>query len=154
MAKTVNISSLIYGVNFPTSASYIKDLGVTISRWGGNAVTPYNPFGGFTNAGTNSSLFRMNILCRANGRLIHNSLGNDWYFENRVVDNGQADDWSGWVQAAGSKVLLTIPAYVNPFLVVNRKLRSSVRKQARLGCQGRYVLFISCDGIPWYVKYT
>jgi hypothetical protein len=32
------ISSLIYGVNFPTSASYINLLGVTMSRWGGNAV--------------------------------------------------------------------------------------------------------------------
>ncbi|KAF9564346.1 hypothetical protein CPC08DRAFT_685127 [Agrocybe pediades] len=76
----------VYGVNFPTSASYIQHLGVTISRWGGNAVTAYNPFGGFTNA------------------------GNDWYFENRVIDNGQADDWMGWVHGAGSDSLLTIPA--------------------------------------------
>ncbi|KAF4615500.1 hypothetical protein D9613_002744 [Agrocybe pediades] len=80
------INPLIYGVNFPTSADYIKELGVTISRWGGNAVTAYNPFGGFTNAGA------------------------DWYFENRAVDNGQADDWMGWVQGAGSSSLLTIPA--------------------------------------------
>ncbi|KAF9484656.1 hypothetical protein BDN70DRAFT_825114 [Pholiota conissans] len=80
------INPHIYGVNFPTSASYIQHLGVTISRWGGNAVTAYNPFGGFTNA------------------------GNDWYFENRVIDNGQADDWMGWVGAAGSDNLLTVPA--------------------------------------------
>ncbi|KAF8315612.1 hypothetical protein DL93DRAFT_842355 [Clavulina sp. PMI_390] len=85
-ANTVNISSLIYGINFPANAATIQDLGITISRWGGNAVTAYNPFGGFTNA------------------------GNDWYFENRVIDNGQADDWNGWVQAAGSKVMMTIPA--------------------------------------------
>jgi hypothetical protein len=80
------INPHIYGVNFPTSASYIQHLGVTISRWGGNAVTAYNPFGGFTNA------------------------GNDWYFENRVIDNGDADDWMAWVGAAGSDSLLTIPA--------------------------------------------
>jgi hypothetical protein len=76
----------VYGVNFPTSADYIQKLGVTISRWGGNAVTAYNPFGGFTNA------------------------GNDWYFENRVAENGQADDWIGWTKSAGSKSMVTIPA--------------------------------------------
>ena len=74
----------IYGVNFPTSPDYIEHLGVTISRWGGNAVTAYNPFGGFTNA------------------------GNDWYFENR--DSDSADDWAGWVHGAGSDTLVTIPA--------------------------------------------
>lgn len=74
----------IYGVNFPTSPDYIERLGVTISRWGGNAVTAYNPFGGFTNA------------------------GNDWYFENR--DSDSADDWAGWVHGAGSDTLMTIPA--------------------------------------------
>ncbi|THG98524.1 hypothetical protein EW026_g3685 [Hermanssonia centrifuga] len=85
-SATHSISERIYGVNFPTSASYIQDLGVTISRWGGNAVTAYNPFGDFTNA------------------------GNDWYFENRDSDDGSADDWVGWVSAAGSDTLLTIPA--------------------------------------------
>lgn len=80
------INPHIYGVNFPTSASYLQHLGITISRWGGNAVTAYNPFGDFTNA------------------------GNDWYFENRVNDN--ADDWIAWVQGAGSNTLVTVPAYV------------------------------------------
>ncbi|KAJ7915005.1 glycoside hydrolase family 44-domain-containing protein [Mycena leptocephala] len=79
------ISPFIYGVNFPTSASYIQDLGVTMSRWGGNAVTAYNPAGEFTNAGA------------------------DWFFENRGVDPG-ADDWVGWVHGAGSQSLLTVPA--------------------------------------------
>ncbi|KAF9485099.1 hypothetical protein BDN70DRAFT_708241 [Pholiota conissans] len=78
------INPHIYGVNFPTSASYIQHLGVTISRWGGNAVTAYNPSGDFTNAGS------------------------DWYFENRGSDS--ADDWVGWVGAAGSDSLLTVPA--------------------------------------------
>lgn len=77
------ISPLIYGVNWPTSASYIQQLGVTLSRWGGNAVTAYNPFGDFTNAGS------------------------DWYFENR--DGGNADSWIGWVKDAGSKAMMTIP---------------------------------------------
>lgn len=83
---TTAISPLIYGINFPTDASYIADLGVTLSRWGGNAVTAYNPFGGYTNA------------------------GNDWYFENRNIDGGQADDWIGWVEAAGSQTIVAIPA--------------------------------------------
>ncbi|KAI0821497.1 glycoside hydrolase family 44-domain-containing protein [Irpex lacteus] len=80
------ISPLIYGVNFPTSASYIQHLGVTISRWGGNAVTPFNPFLSVTNA------------------------GNDWYFENRVGDDGPVDDWSAWVQGANSQAMITVPA--------------------------------------------
>ncbi|KAK6967076.1 endoglucanase A [Favolaschia claudopus] len=84
--KNYPISPSIYGVNFPTSASYIQDLGVTMSRWGGNAVTAYNPNGQFTNAGA------------------------DWYFENRVADPPSADDWIGWVHGAGSGSLLTVPA--------------------------------------------
>ncbi|KAG8917515.1 hypothetical protein FRC01_002399 [Tulasnella sp. 417] len=80
------ISPYIYGVNWPTSASYIQHLGVTMSRWGGNAVTPYNPNGDFTNA------------------------GNDWFFENRINDAGKADDWLGWVSGAGSKTIMTVPA--------------------------------------------
>ncbi|TFK72335.1 hypothetical protein BDN72DRAFT_334184 [Pluteus cervinus] len=78
------INPHVYGINFPTDGNYIKNLGVTIARWGGNAVTAYNPFGGFTNA------------------------GNDWYFENRASDS--ADDWVGWVHDAGADSLLTIPS--------------------------------------------
>ncbi|KAK7045800.1 hypothetical protein VNI00_007202 [Paramarasmius palmivorus] len=83
-SATKTINPYIYGVNFPTSADYIKTLGVTISRWGGNAVTAYNPSGDFTNAGA------------------------DWYFENRGSDN--ADEWLAWVHGAGSDTLLTVPA--------------------------------------------
>lgn len=61
------------------------------SRWGGNTATPYNPFGDFTNA------------------------GEDWFFENRANEN--ADDWLGWVNAAGSDTLLAIPAYASSLLV-------------------------------------
>ncbi|KAK7045829.1 hypothetical protein VNI00_007240 [Paramarasmius palmivorus] len=80
------INDDIYGVNFPPNANYIKHLGVTLSRWGGNAVTAYNPFGDFTNA------------------------GNDWFFENRMAENGNADEWVGWVHGAGSSSLLAVPA--------------------------------------------
>src|SRR5690606_11794663 len=59
----------IYGVNWPKNANYIRTLGVTFSRWGGNAVTAYNPFEHFTNAGS------------------------DWFFENR--GNEKSDDWIG-----------------------------------------------------------
>lgn len=82
------ISPLIYGVNFPPSASYVHDLGVTMARWGGNAVTAYNPAGQFTNA------------------------GNDWFFENRVADPPDADAWVGWVKGAGASTLLTVPSCV------------------------------------------
>ena len=85
---TRTISPRVYGVNWPTNAAQINELGVTLSRWGGNAVTAYNPFGDFTNAGS------------------------DWYFENRGSDGGSSDDWVGWVKAAGSDTLLTVPAYV------------------------------------------
>ncbi|KZV87503.1 hypothetical protein EXIGLDRAFT_773572 [Exidia glandulosa HHB12029] len=85
-ANTTPISSAIYGVNFPPSASYLNDLGVTVARWGGNAVTAYNPNGDFTNA------------------------GNDWYFENRIADDGNADTWVGMVKGGGASALLTVPA--------------------------------------------
>ncbi|KAI0790933.1 glycoside hydrolase family 44-domain-containing protein [Abortiporus biennis] len=82
--KTFPINDNVYGVNFPTDADYIKNLGVTAARKGGNAETAYNPFGDFTNA------------------------GNDWYFENRANDN--ADDWVGWVQGADADAILLLPA--------------------------------------------
>ncbi|KAK7688489.1 hypothetical protein QCA50_008027 [Cerrena zonata] len=82
--NTYPINPRVYGVNFPTSASYIQHLGVTISRKGGNAETAYNPFGDFTNA------------------------GNDWYFENRAGDN--ADNWISWVKDANSEAILLLPA--------------------------------------------
>lgn len=84
-SNTIPISPAIYGVNFPTDADYITLLGVTMNRWGGNAVTAYNPDGAFTNA------------------------GNDWYFENRI-STPDADTFLGFVSDAGSKSLFTIPA--------------------------------------------
>jgi hypothetical protein len=49
-------------------------------------MTPYNPFGGFTNAGA------------------------DWFFENRVSDPKDADDWVGWTRGASSQSMVSIPA--------------------------------------------
>ncbi|GJE93305.1 glycoside hydrolase family 44 protein [Phanerochaete sordida] len=86
IGNTKAISDLIYGVNFPTDAPTISTLGVTLSRWGGNAVTAYNPDGLFTNA------------------------GNDWYFENRIASPPDADAWIAMVNSANSKSLLTIPS--------------------------------------------
>ena len=84
LGRTTPISEDIYGMNFPADADYITTLGLTLSRWGGNAVTAYNYEGDFTNA------------------------GNDWYFENRAGDN--ADDWVEMVQSADSEAILLIPA--------------------------------------------
>lgn len=57
------ISPLIYGVNFPPSTSYVTDSGATLVRWGGNASTRYN----WKNFDTNAA--------------------NDWYFQNREMDD-------------------------------------------------------------------
>jgi GPI mannosyltransferase 3 len=78
------ISPAIYGQAFATTDGYVQDHGVTVVRWGGNAVTTYNPFAEATNAGS------------------------DWYFENR--DGGSADGWIQDVIAAGADALLTVPA--------------------------------------------
>jgi hypothetical protein len=118
------ISPLIYGVNFPPSASYISDLGVTLSRWGGNAVTAYNPNGGFTNAGM------------------------DWFFENRVASPPDADAWNGWVGGAGSGSLLTIPAYENLSLLSN-VLSRLWPMQSRLGRQGRDIVLVPHIEVSW-----
>ncbi|KAF5391238.1 hypothetical protein D9757_003018 [Collybiopsis confluens] len=94
IAKTTAISPDIYGVNFPPDADYIQLLGTTVNRWGGNAVTAYNPNGSFTNA------------------------GNDWFFENRVSDPG-ANPFLQMVSQAGSKSLFTIPADAGDGLLPN-----------------------------------
>ncbi|TFK30099.1 hypothetical protein FA15DRAFT_197786 [Coprinopsis marcescibilis] len=86
LERRLPIDPHIYGVNWPKSAQYIHQLGVTLSRWGGNAVSAYNPFDHFTNAGS------------------------DWFFENRVAENGKSDDWLGWIQSAGSDAIMTVPA--------------------------------------------
>jgi fibronectin type 3 domain-containing protein len=55
------ISPYVYGVNFPSSTSYIQDSGATLIRWGGNASSRYN----WKNFDTNAAA--------------------DWYFSNRSM---------------------------------------------------------------------
>ena len=64
------ISPYIYGQAFPEDYdSYLNDYGVSAVRWGGNAVSLYNPFEQVTN------------------------LAADWYFENVPSDAAE-----GWIE--------------------------------------------------------
>ena len=81
---THTISPAIYGQAFAPTDGYVQDHGVSVVRWGGNAVTTYNPFLQATNAGS------------------------DWYFENR--DGGSANLWIEDVMDAGADALFTVPA--------------------------------------------
>lgn len=79
------IIELIYGHAFP-STSDIAALRIPVSRWGGNAVSTFNPTKNVTNA------------------------GNDWYFENRAQEDGGALNWMSKIKTAGAKSFLTVPA--------------------------------------------
>jgi hypothetical protein len=105
-----------------TPQNTLTTLGVTVNRWGGNAVTAYNPNGQFTNA------------------------GNDWYFENRVASPPDADAWVGWNAAAGANTIVAIPSYV-----IWRALRGSVLTcvvQAGLGRERWHVVLLPEEHIP------
>jgi len=87
------ISPLIYGMNFPDQ-SLIKDLGLTVQRWGGNAATRYN--------------WRIDTANRAS----------DWFFENIPYDNpnpaalpsgSAADHFVEQGRKAAIQSILTIP---------------------------------------------
>lgn len=78
------ISPLIYGMAFPNDAAYIADHGVSVARWGGNAVTLHNPDLDVTN------------------------LAFDWYFENYTADDETA--WLDDMTAAGAATFFTLPA--------------------------------------------
>jgi phosphatidylinositol glycan class B len=82
---THQISPLIYGVALPevNDVSYLNNQYFTVTRWGGNAVSLYNP-AGYTNA------------------------GNDWYFENRSAP--LAHHWIQAVQQKHSYAFFTMPA--------------------------------------------
>lgn len=77
------IPDAIYGQAF-TDADQIAVQGVSVVRWGGNAVTMYNPFSDVSNAGS------------------------DWYFENR--DAGSVEEWITSIHDAGAAAFLTVPA--------------------------------------------
>ena len=83
------ISPYIYGANFPPSASYITNAGLTLSRWGGNNSSRYN--------------WKKNVT----------NLDNDWYFENYAWGGtGPATSSAAFltnVSKAGGSPIMTIP---------------------------------------------
>src|SRR6185437_15667918 len=91
------ISPDIYGVStFGLTAAYLQDLGVTITRWGGDAITRYNWQVDASNA------------------------GGDWYFmagsnTRTVTPSGSADAMVDRNKTAGVATFLSIPVidYVN-----------------------------------------
>ncbi|KAI9034507.1 glycoside hydrolase family 44-domain-containing protein [Hyaloraphidium curvatum] len=78
------ISELIYGHAFPTASS-ITALRIPSARWGGNAVSTFNPFKNVTNA------------------------AQDWFYENRPQENGGAEGWLATVKGRGAKAFFTVP---------------------------------------------
>jgi MYXO-CTERM domain-containing protein len=83
-APTHDISPDIYGIAVPSDiGAAVAETGATVVRWGGNAVSLYDPIGHFTNA------------------------GRDWFFENR--DGGDAVAWLDAVHAAGARSAFTVP---------------------------------------------
>jgi len=82
-----NISAYVYGGAYPEGAATIKDSGLTIVRWGGNATSRYN-----------WKLFTYNAA-------------NDWYYEDfNYTEIGDADSakFITDVKSAGSHPLMTM----------------------------------------------
>jgi phosphatidylinositol glycan class B len=78
-----SISPLIYGVAWAPSTDYLRDIGASVHRWGGNRVSTYNWVANTSNAGS------------------------DWYFENS--GNSSAMQFANDSAAAGAATLLSIP---------------------------------------------
>jgi hypothetical protein len=83
MAPTSPISPLIYGVAFGDQA-YLKELGATSNRWGGNATTTFN--------------WDLNNADNA---------GRDWEFRNQ--GSNTADSFISQSLAAGAQPVMTVP---------------------------------------------
>ncbi|MEI6085669.1 MAG: glycoside hydrolase family 44 protein [Verrucomicrobiota bacterium] len=79
------ISPFIYGLAWAPSTNYLKDIGATVNRWGGNHTSTYN-----WQAGTKN-------------------LANDWYFENSAWSDGTATAFIAGNTGAGAQSLLTLP---------------------------------------------
>jgi glycosyl hydrolase family 44 len=83
------ISPYVYGVNFPSSTSYIQDTGATLIRWGGNASSRYN----WKNFDTNAA--------------------DAWYFSNRSMGSAplykDSTQFVSNVKNAGAFPLMTMP---------------------------------------------
>jgi len=79
------ISPDVYGMNF-ADPSLQSELGLSLSRWGGNSTSRYN----WTNNTTN--------------------LGADWYFENYVKPAGESLDATvGGNKSRGTRTVVTVP---------------------------------------------
>lgn len=79
------ISPLIYGVAF-ADPSFLKELGATVNRWGGNATSTFNWDAG--NA---------------------DNAGRDWQFRNQGGSGNAADQFISQSLGAGAQPLMTIP---------------------------------------------
>lgn len=79
------ISPLIYGVAF-ADGPYLKVLGASVNRWGGNATTTFNWDAG--NA---------------------DNAGRDWEFRNQGGTGNAADEFIAQTLAAGAQPMITIP---------------------------------------------
>jgi len=77
------ISTFVYGGNFPKDDAFIRQTGTTLSRWGGNIATTHN--------------WKQHIR----------NTGADWYFEN--FDDEDTIEWVKRVQNGGSAALIGIP---------------------------------------------
>lgn len=75
----------VYGMNYP-DPSLETELGMTVSRWGGNSTSRYNYLNNTTN------------------------LGSDWYFENYVAPPSESLDAVVAARLAhGTKTIVTVP---------------------------------------------
>ncbi|HEX9097387.1 MAG TPA: glycoside hydrolase family 44 protein [Candidatus Dormibacteraeota bacterium] len=83
--STSPISPLIYGVAFADPA-YLKELGATANRWGGNAVSTFN----WDNGNADNA-------------------GRDWEFRNQGGSGNAADTFISQSLAAGAQPVMTIP---------------------------------------------
>jgi hypothetical protein len=83
------ISPYVYGINFPSSTSYIQDTGATLIRGGGNASSRYN----WKNFDTNAAA--------------------DWYFSNRSMGSAllyeDSTQFVSSVKNSGAFPLMTMP---------------------------------------------
>ncbi|KAJ3124420.1 hypothetical protein HK098_001149 [Nowakowskiella sp. JEL0407] len=82
--STKKISPLIYGVNFPPNSDYLTKSGITLGRWGGNAMSTYNPANNWINAAA------------------------DWFYESRSSDG--VPNFLDMVTAGNAKGLISLPA--------------------------------------------
>ncbi len=85
IATPTPISPLIYGVAF-ADPTYVKELGATTNRWGGNATSTFNWDAG--NA---------------------DNAGRDWEFRNQGGTGDAADVFVSQTLAAGAQPVMTIP---------------------------------------------